>query len=347
MTTTPTAATNDGAGGISYDQATEEFVEYLSHYRGYSPSTVTAYGIDLGKFKRFLENRLGRVPAPAEIRREHIIQFGVSLKGVAPLTLRRKYACLASLFGFLQDMGYVQANPAHRLPLPKVVQPVPVFLTEETTHQLIAAAGKPWQKALVILLLSTGIRRTEAATITLDDLDLEQRQLLIRGKGGKERVVPLAEQAVEAIQEYLKCRVKTNSRHLFVSANGGHSIQGRIVNRMLNRILRRAGMEGQGITPHKLRHTFATHLIRRGADIRTVQELLGHSDIQTTARYLHSDTRTKQTAVGKLRGLLGPEETAGTDPTSQPEAATEVSDGLHTADTTSSYPWTQTAARSG
>jgi len=305
MAKKPAETTHDGTGGISYDQAAEEFLQYLTHYRGYSPSTITAYGIDLGKFRRFLESRLGRVPSPAEITRQQIIQFGMSLGGVAPLTLRRKYACIASLFGFLQDMGYVQANPAHRLPLPKVKQPVPVFLSEETAQQLIAAARKPWQKALVILLLSTGIRRTEVVTITLEDLDLQQRQVLIRGKGNKERVVPLTEQAVEAIEDYLRHRVKTKSRHLFVSTTGGHAIQGRIVNRILNRILRRAGMEGQGITPHKLRHTFATHLIRNGADIRTVQELLGHADIQTTARYLHSDTRTKQAAVGRLATLVG------------------------------------------
>ena len=142
-------------------------------------------------------------------------------------------------------------------------------------------------------------------TITLDDLDLEQRQLLFRGKGGKQRVVPLTEQAVAAIQDYLRHRVKTASRHLFVSANGGHGIQGRIVNRILNRVVKKAGLQGRGITPHTLRHTFATHLIRNGTDIRTVQELLGHSDIQTTARYLHSDTRTKLSAVDRLNGLLG------------------------------------------
>ncbi len=299
------AATDTRTEGISYEQAVEEFLEYIRHYRGYAASTAVAYSTDLRKFREFLEGRLGCVPSPVEIKREHIIQFGVSLKGAAPLTLRRKYACLASLFGFLQDMGYVQANPAHRLPLPKVKQPVPVYLTEETAQQLIAAANTPWQKALVVLLLSTGIRRTEVVGITLGDLDLEEQQVLVRGKGGKERVVPLAEQAVEAIQEYLKHRVETACDHLFVSTNGGHPIQGRIVNRILNRIIQRAGLQGQGITPHKLRHTFATHLIRNGTDIRTVQELLGHSDIQTTARYLHSDTRTKQTAVNKLDGLLG------------------------------------------
>jgi len=90
-----------------------------------------------------------------------------------------------------------------------------------------------------------------------------------------------------------------------VSAYGGHPIQGRVVTATLAGTIRKAGLQGQGITPHKLRHTFATHLIRNGVDVRTVQELLGHADLQTTAKYLHSDTRTKQSAVGKLNGLLG------------------------------------------
>jgi len=262
---------------------------------------VRAYGTDLRMFREFLESRLGRVPSPAEIRREQIIQFGVSLKGAAPLTLRRKYACLASLFGFLQDMGHAQGNPARRLPLPKVSQPVPVFLTEEMAQRLIAAADSPWTKCAVVLLLSTGIRRSEAVSITLDDLDLEKRQLLIRGKGDKERVVPLTEQAVEAIQAYLPHRTKTESRHLFVSAWKGHPIHGRCINCMLKIVIRKAGLEGQGITPHKLRHTFATHLIRNNVDIRTVQEPLGHSELETTAKYLHSDTKTKQAAVAGRR----------------------------------------------
>jgi len=300
-----TAGPEEGAAAISYDQAAKEFLDYVRHYRGYSPLTVRAYGTDLRMFRSFLESRLGRVPAPAEIKREQIIQFGVSLREAAPLTLRRKYACLASLFGFLQDMGYLQGNPARRLPLPRVSEYVPVFLSEEMAQKLIAAADTPWTKAAVVLLLSTGIRRSEAVTITLDDLNLEERQLLIRGKGDKERVVPLTDQAVEAIQAYLPHRTKTESRHLFVSAWKGHPIHGRCINRMLKIVIQKAGLAGQGITPHKLRHTFATHLIRNNVDIRTVQELLGHSELETTARYLHSDTKTKQAAVGKLNGLLG------------------------------------------
>ena len=296
--------------GLSYDDTVREFLSYLKDYRNrsFSPLTVRAYGTDVRMLREFLKNRLGRLPSPTEITREMIVQFGVSRKGAAPLTLRRKYACLASLFGFLQDMGYLQGNPARRLPLPRVSEYVPVFLTEEMAQRLIAAADTPWTKCAVVLLLSTGIRRSEAVGITLDDLDLEQRQVLIRGKGDKERVVPLTDQAVEAIQAYLPHRTKTQSRHLFVSAYGGHPIHGRCINRMLKIVIQKAGLEGQGITPHKLRHTFATHLIRNGVDVRTVQELLGHADIQTTARYLHSDTRTKQTAVGKLNGLFGVQE---------------------------------------
>ena len=298
---------------LSYDEAVAEFLDYLKEYRSFSPWTARAYGTDLRMLREFLERRLGRVPKPTEITRELIVQFGVSLRGAAPLTLRRKYACISSFFGFLQDMGYAQANPARRLPLPRVSEYVPVYLTEEMAQKLVAAADSPWTKAMVLLLLSTGIRRSEAVGITLDDVDLENRQLLIRGKGDKERVVPLTDQAVEAIQAYLPHRTKTQSRHLFVSAWKGHPIHGRCINRMLKIVIQKAGLEGQGITPHKLRHTFATHLIRNGVDIRTVQELLGHADLETTAKYLHSDTRTKQSAVGKLNGLLGTALHTGTE----------------------------------
>ena len=310
--------------GLSYDDTVREFLSYLKDYRSFSALTVRAYGTDMRMLREFLRHRLGRVPSPTEITREMIVQFGVSLRKPAPLTLRRKYACISSFFGFLQDMGYAHTNPARRLPLPRVSEYVPVFLSEETAQQLIAAADTPWTKAMVVLLLSTGIRRSEAVGITLDDLNLEKRQLLIRGKGDKERVVPLTDQSVEAIQAYLPHRTKTQSRHLFVSAWKGHPIHGRCINRMLKIVIQKAGLAGQGITPHKLRHTFATHLIRNGVDIRTVQELMGHSELETTAKYLHSDTRTKQAAVGKLNGLLG----TSSEPVAEAMASSDQSRGI-------------------
>ncbi len=133
---------------------------------------------------------------PGDITRQQVIQFGVSLSGVAPLSVRRKLACLSSFFGFLQDMGYVQGNPARRLPLPKTDQLVPVTLTPEEAQRIVAAADTPWNRCLVILLLTTGMRRAEAVSVTPEDIDLENGQLLVHGKGSKERTVPLTEEAV-------------------------------------------------------------------------------------------------------------------------------------------------------
>jgi site-specific recombinase XerD len=286
------------------EQAAAMFLEYMRSYRSCSPLSVQAYRRDLRKFQQFLVSRPGPLPAPAAITRQLVIQYAVSLSHWSPVTVRSKLACLSSFFGFLQDMGYISGNPAKRLPLPKLEQHVPVTLSEEQAQQLLAAAELPWHRCLLVLLLATGIRRSEAVQISLEDVDLTHRQLLVHGKGAKQRILPLTRSAVAAIQEYLPHRPPTSSRRLFVNPRG-QSLRGDVINAALHEILEQAGLAGQGITPHKLRHTFATQLIHKGVDVRTVQELLGHADLGTTARYLHSDVRTKLAAVGRLTGLLG------------------------------------------
>ena len=156
----------------------------------------------------------------------------------------------------------------------------------------------------MVLLLATGMRRSELLQVTLEDIDAPNRQLLVQGKGSKQRTLPLTRQALTAIAGYLPHRAPSQSRRLFVNARGV-PLRGQVINQTLEEILGRAGLQGQGITPHKLRHTFATQLIQKGVDVRTVQELLGHADLGTTARYLHSDVRTKLAAVGRLTDLLG------------------------------------------
>jgi len=291
--------------GTAFDAAVTEFLSYLQGYRQYSSWTVGAYRIDLREFREFLLGQEGRVPAPAEITRPQVVAWGLKLRGMKPLTIRRKYGCLSSFFGFLQDMGHCHGNPARRLPLPKVSRNLPVVLSAEQVRQLLAAAQTPDRRLLVLLLLSTGLRRSEAAAITLDQVDLEHRQLRVRGKGNKERMVPLTPEVVEAIQEYLAWRGPTQSNHLFISQMWGQPISGARIHRIVRALLERAGLAGQGITVHKLRHTFATHLVRNGVDVKTVQELLGHSDLGTTAKYLHSDGQAKQAAVARLSGLVG------------------------------------------
>jgi site-specific recombinase XerD len=294
------SAVQPAAAAIGFDDAVAAFLDYLSAYRGYSIHTVKAYARDLREFRRFLSQRYPGADHHDHVRREMMVQFALSLKGQAPLTVRRKLTAIASFYHYLQDTGHAVLNPARGLPLPKVAQCFPTCLTAEQAGVLLEAAHTPWHRAMIALLLFAGLRRSEAAAITLDDLDLENAQLLVRGKGAKQRVVPLTPLVVEAIHEYLPCRPQTESQHLFVSRVGGHPLHARVAGRMLQHVLQRAGLGEEHITPHRLRHTFATHLIRNGVDVRTVQELLGHADLQTTARYLHSDTRTKQAAVGKL-----------------------------------------------
>ncbi|HUT75592.1 MAG TPA: tyrosine-type recombinase/integrase [Armatimonadota bacterium] len=155
-------------------------------------------------------------------------------------------------------MGHCQGNPARRLPLPKVARNLPTVLSAEQVHQLLAAAQTPDRRLLVLLLLSTGLRRSEAAGIVLDQGDLEYCQLRVRGKGNKERVVPLTPEVVEAIMEYLTWRRTsvawrgpTQSGHLFISQMWGQPINGARIHRIVRRLVERAGLAGQRITVHK------------------------------------------------------------------------------------------------
>ncbi len=293
-------AVQPAAAAVGFDDAVAGFVDYLGSYRGYSIHTVKAYARDLREFRSFLGGRYPGADHHDQVQRQMVVAFALSLKGQAPLTVRRKLTAITSFYHYLQETGQTVANLARGLPLPKVAQRLPTCLTAEQAGALLEAAHTPWHRAMIALLLFAGLRRSEVAAITLDDLDMESAQLLVRGKGAKQRVVPLTPLVVEAIREYLVCRPQTQSQHLFVSRVGGHPLHARVAGRMLQHVLQRAGLGEEHITPHRLRHTFATHLIRNGMDVRTVQELLGHADLQTTARYLHSDTRTKQAAVGKL-----------------------------------------------
>lgn len=303
MTTTPQRPRRRRARGILITTAISRFLEYLQSYRGYPDSTITAYRSDLTQFIAFLREKAPEISTPRDITRATTMEFALALSGLAPMTIRRKIACLSSFFSFLQDVGEMDANPTRRLRLPKKPREIPRAISLEDAQRLVTAAHTPWHRCLLVLLLTTGMRRSEATSIKLGDIDLDDGQLLVHGKGAKERVVPLTAAAQSAIRNYLQVRHAPNCDSLFVSQTG-ESIQGRIVNKMLNHVIGRAQLWHRAITPHTLRHTFATYLVRNGTDIRTIQELLGHADIQSTARYLHSDTRTKQSAVDRVSDLL-------------------------------------------
>jgi len=303
MTTTMEPAVDAPAGDTILTRDIERFLEYQRSYRSHSPLTVSTYRCDLSQFCTWLSSRLGHLSEPNAITRELVMQYAVTLSGRAAATVCRKITVLSVFFGFLMDLGELGSNPARRIPLPKPAGRIPNAISEEDAQRLIGAAESPFERAMLLLMLTTGLRRSEVGAIRLEDANLEGGLLLVRGKGAKQRMVPLMPQTAEAIRNYLATRPESDQPYLFLSPQG-QRLANDYLNRTLRRILARAGL-AKRITPHMLRHTFATHLVRNGVDVRTVQELLGHADLETTANYLHSDTRAKQTAVALISSLTG------------------------------------------
>jgi integrase/recombinase XerC len=281
----------------------DQFLDYQKSYRSHSPLTVSTYRCDLSPFCQWLNGRLARLPEPNAITRELVMQYAVTLSGRAAATVCRKITVLSVFFGFLMDLGELGSNPARRIPLPKPASRIPNAISEDDAQKLIGAAESPFERAMLLLMLTAGLRRSEVGAIRLEDVDLDGGLLLVRGKGAKQRMVPLMPQTAEAIRNYLAARPEADQHHLFLSPQG-RRLANDYLNRTLRRILARTGL-AKRITPHMLRHTFATHLVRNGVDVRTVQELLGHSDLETIANYLHSDTRAKETAVALIASLTG------------------------------------------
>jgi len=303
MTATIEPAVGAPAGGASLTLDIERFLEYQRSYRSHSPLTVSTYRCDLNQFCRWLMRRLGSLPEPSAITRELVMQYAVTLSGRAAATVCRKITVLSVFFGFLMDLGELDTNPARRIPLPKPAGRIPNAISEEDAQKLIAAAESPFERAMLLLMLTAGLRRSEVGAIRLEDVKLDHGLLLVRGKGAKQRMVPLMPQTAQAIRDYLAARPDVDQPYLFLSPQG-RRLANDFLNRTLRRIIARTCV-GKRITPHMLRHTFATHLVRNGVDVRTVQELLGHADLETTANYLHSDTRAKETGVALIASLTG------------------------------------------
>jgi integrase/recombinase XerC len=264
---------------------------------GSSPQTVRGYRTDLAQFLAFVRRMhpaeceaipLDRID-PLTVR-----AFMASLRsrGLSARTLARRVAALRSFCQFCCRRGLLTWNPARLVTTPKLPRPLPPHLTVDQAFQLLATpqGGSPIalrDRAILELFYASGIRVGELVDLGVEDLDLAQRLVKVRGKGRRERVVPVGRPAVEALQAYLATRETSGSRKspLFLNRRGGR-LTSRSVERLLEKYLKRSGM-GKAITPHGLRHSFATHLLQAGADLRVIQELLGHARLSTTQRYTH------------------------------------------------------------
>jgi integrase/recombinase XerD len=263
-----------------------------------APRTVDAYRRDLTILAAWLGHPL------AAATTEELERWIAELRGqgLAPATIARRVASTRSFFRHLVLIGTATENPAAELELPRRVRKLPRTLSPGEAERLIDAAVGTTPRALrdqalVELLYGAGLRVSEAVGLDRAGVDLEQRLVRTIGKGSKERVVPVGRQAVEALRRYLaRGRPHLDRRHrpeLFLNAQGGALTRaGAFL--ILRRLAEKAGLEPERVHPHLLRHSFATHLIEGGADLRSVQEMLGHADLSTTELYTHVTDRRRR-----------------------------------------------------
>jgi integrase/recombinase XerD len=281
----------------SADRDLEGFLALLAVQR--APRTVDAYRRDLEALSVFLD---GPVSGASTEDLERWLA-DLRARGLAATTIARRAAAARSFFRHQQLLGARDDNPAAALDLPRRQRRLPRTLSPGEAERLIEAAAGTTPRALrdgalVELLYGAGLRVSEAVGLERGGVDLEQRIVRVVGKGGKERLVPIGRAAVEALRRYLaRGRPHLDRRHrpeLFLNARGGPLTRaGAFL--LLRRLAEKAGLEPERVHPHLLRHSFATHLLEGGADLRSVQEMLGHADLATTELYTHvSDRRRRE-----------------------------------------------------
>jgi len=279
----------------------EKFTRYLEVEKNYSSHTVLNYRLDLEDFKKFLR--------------------GIDLEKIDYLTLRkylallkernlrmrtvgRHLSTLRSFFKFLTRDGYLKANPILMLSSPKPEKHLPSFMTEQEVARLIESAFAKDEKderglrdrAVLETFYSTGVRISELAGLNVEDIDFIGGIAKVMGKGKKERIAPIGDAAILCIRKYLERR-KRDSDALFLNKSGKRiSVRG--IRDIVKKYILRAGIK-QGVSAHTFRHSFATHLLNRGADLRTVQELLGHANLSTTQIYTHLTTEKLKSVYDK------------------------------------------------
>ncbi len=263
----------------------------LAAERGAAPNTLSAYSRDLAG----AEECVGDL---ASASRAKVGTLAGEWSSLAPSTVARKSSALRQFFGFAVDEGWRDDDPSGALPNPRSSRPLPKVLSHDQVEALMSRAemeaesGKLTsvrQLALLEMLYGSGLRATELVSLPLSAVPRDAPLITVTGKGGVARMVPVSERAREALQEWLKIRPQDPaSRFLFPSRGGKHLSRVRLY-QMLKELAARADLDPTGISPHVLRHAFATHLLEGGADLRVLQTLLGHADIATTQIYTHVD----------------------------------------------------------
>lgn len=282
-------------GGV--EAAIAGFLRHLERERNASPATIRAYGEDLAQLAAFLERALGRPAQPVEVDHLLIRGFLAELheRGLRKVSSARKLAAVRTFFRWLCREGVLETSPARLLLSPRRERRIPSVLDEAQVASLLELPGEGFAavrgRAVLEMLYAAGLRCAELVALDATSVDLDGRQLRVLGKGAKERVVLFGSRARDALQAWLPAREAARPRceALFVNARGGR-LSDRSVRKLVEARVAAVALERR-CSPHTLRHSFATHLLARGADLRAIQELLGHASLSTTQRYTHVDTR--------------------------------------------------------
>ncbi len=282
----------------------DQFLQFLKTEKSASDHTIKNYSIDLRDFFIYLKNKQSDQVDYLDIR-----GFLAQLKDrdYSKSSISRRLACIRSFFKYLARENLLSANPAAGIATPKRDKKLPSFLNADEVEALLEAPSRgTWEekrdKAIMETLYSSGLRVSELVGLNHDDVDLGAGLLRIRGKGKKERIVPVGQVALRAIQSYLEKKQPREKmadyRRAFYINRLGSRLTDRSVRRMILKYVRRAALKKE-VSPHMFRHSFATHLLDRGADLRSVQELLGHENLSTTQIYTHVTTSRLREAYVK------------------------------------------------
>ena len=289
------------------DRFVDLFLSYLLVERGAAANTVAAYSRDLARYLRFLGER-----TPAEIRSSDVAGYLAQLKaeGIAPRSRARALSALKMLHRFLVVEGYCQQNPTAIIEAPKGVVRLPKVLSGREVEALLCStldtgAGELRDAAMLQLLYATGLRVSELVGLKLGEVNIQAGYLMTVGKGNKERLVPIGEIACRAVGRYLETArgelLKNGESNLLFLSRLGEGMSRQAFWNIIKKRAQQAGVRS-GISPHTLRHSFATHLLENGADLRSVQIMLGHADLSSTQIYTHV-TRER---LKKLHGEFHP-----------------------------------------